>query len=252
MESLFIIFAAIVVYAIYVASSRAGRTTPDTTGSSRRYSARPPASRTAQEHTSVDLHDLLPREFVILDLETTGLSRVHDEIIEIGAIRVDLDGVDREDRAECPVFQTLVKPLNGIPEGATKINGITQEMLDQEGIELKEAMQQFMEFVGDLPLVTYNAALDMGFLWKAAERCDLTLSNRYDCALKRTRRAFPDLPNHKLTYIAELLQLPDDDTHRALGDCKRTVTVFVTSVSTLGTKVRWTHPPKTLQRRSSI
>jgi DNA polymerase III epsilon subunit family exonuclease len=157
-----------------------------------------------------DLSELLPKQFIVLDLETTGLSPTTDEIIEIGAIKVTL-GDERH-----LAMQTLVKPTRKLPPIITRITGITQAMIDADGIELESAMRQFMEFVGDLPLVTYNAEFDIGFLTVAAWQCGLVLENSYTCALKLARRAWPGLPNHKLVTVASVFNLPDNDQHRAL------------------------------------
>jgi DNA polymerase III epsilon subunit-like protein len=98
------------------------------------------------------LSKLLPSQFVVLDLETTGLSAERDEIIEIGAIRVVLDSQNHL------AFQTLVKPARKIPRKITSMTGITQKMVDEEGVPLEEALIQFKEFIADLPLVTFRAA----------------------------------------------------------------------------------------------
>jgi DNA polymerase III epsilon subunit-like protein len=68
---------------------------------------------------------LLPPRFVVLDLETTGLDPERNEIIEIGAIRVNRDS-DVHD-----TFRALVKPTRRIPKRITQINGISQEMVDR-------------------------------------------------------------------------------------------------------------------------
>lgn len=182
------------------------------------------------------LNELLPNQFVVVDLETTGLSSSTDEIIEIGAIKVSLDSNQHI------TFQTLVKPAVKLPRKIVEITGITQAMLDTDGIAPQEAIEQFIEFVGDLPLVTYNAAFDIGFLTNAYKRCGKTLINKYDCALKRTRRAWPEFPNHRLSYITTLMNLPQSNQHRALADCERTVYVYITSTSKLNQKVRWSKP----------
>ncbi len=184
----------------------------------------------------VVLSSLLPRQFVVLDLETTGLSPLADEIIEIGAIRVSLD-LDSH-----PTFQTLVKPQRRIPSKITQLTGITQAMVDEQGIELEDALAQFMEFIGDLPIVTFNAAFDMGFIYSAARRHGTAVTNRYTCALKRARRAWPGLPSHRLAYLAEVGKLPTDLPHRALGDCHRALLVFISATQELNTKVRWSKP----------
>lgn len=191
------------------------------------------APTTAPTESGIADFSMLPREFIVLDLETTGLSPERDEIIEFGAIRVTLDS------QTLPMFQSLVKPERRIPKHITEINGISQEMVDNDGRPLREVLTEFLEFIEDLPLVTFNAEFDMGFLQSAANKHGLAINNRYTCALKLARRAWPGLPSYRLTDLAKMGNLDDDDTHRALGDCKRTVIVFTSSASIIGKPIRW-------------
>jgi DNA polymerase III epsilon subunit family exonuclease len=190
---------------------------------------------------AVELSALLPKQFVVLDLETTGLNSSKDEIIEFGAIRVTLDSENQV------AFRTFVKPKKKVPRKITEITGITQEMVDNEGIHLGDALTQFIEFIGDLPLVTYNAEFDMGFLYSAARQHGVVINNRYTCALKRARRAWPGLESYRLVDMAKMGKLSDADTHRAVGDCMRALFVFTASTSTLGQKVRWSKPPADME-----
>lgn len=185
---------------------------------------------------SVLLAQLLPRQFVVVDLETTGLDSYADDIIEIGAIKYTIGETGHK------AIQCLVKPTVKLPKRIVEITNITDEMLDADGIEISVALEKFKEFVGDLPLVTYNAEFDIGFLHSAAERCGTTITNRYTCALKLTRRAFPGMPSYKLTEVSKLMKLTDISQHRALGDAERTITVFCVSTLKHGKKVRWTKP----------
>lgn len=191
------------------------------------------------EHTEPVLRvpgsPLLPEHFVFLDLETTGLSPDVDEIIEIGAIRFNRDGLYHA------TFSTLVKPEKLIPSRITEITGITQLMINESGIPLAEALSGFVEFIGDLPLVTFNAAFDMGFLWNAAKQQGFAIENRYACALQLSRRAWPGLPSHRLVDLAKIGNLSDEDTHRALGDCKRAAIIFASAVGTIGEQIRWSY-----------
>jgi DNA polymerase III subunit epsilon len=177
-----------------------------------------------------DGHDwsMLPEQFVVVDLETTGLSAEWDEIIEIGAIRATR-GTDVHD-----TFQVLIKPDKKVPKRITELTGISQEMVDSKGMALSEVLPQFLDFIGDRPLVAFNAPFDMGFLKNAAKKHNLTIKNRHSCALKMARRAWPGLPSYRLSELAKTMDLPDDDTHRALGDCHRAWIVYAAAAHTLG------------------
>ena len=177
----------------------------------------------------------LPEHFVFLDLETTGLSPELDEIIEIGAIRFSLD------QTEHATFSTLIKPQQRVPKRITEITGITQGMVNEHGVPLAEALSLFTNFIGDLPLVTFNADFDMAFLLNAAKLQSLVIENRYACALKLARRAWPGLSSYRLADLARLGKLDDEDTHRALGDCKRGLIIFASAVREIGEAIRWSH-----------
>jgi DNA polymerase III epsilon subunit family exonuclease len=180
-------------------------------------------------------HPLLPEQFVVLDLETTGLDPYLDEIIEFGAIRVNrVLGTQT-------AFRMLVRSERQLPELIKSITGITQAMVDRDGRPLAEALTDFMEFIGELPLVAYNAVFDIGFLQQAATRQGHPLKNKYACALKMARSAWPGLPSYKLVDLAKRRNLPDDDTHRALGDSKRALVIFMSAVEEVR-KVSWTTP----------
>jgi DNA polymerase III epsilon subunit-like protein len=159
-----------------------------------------------------------------------------DEIIEVAAIRVNRDS-DRHSS-----FQSLVKPVERVPKKITQITGITQAMVDNDGLPLSEVLVQLKEFIEDLPIVTFNAAFDMGFIWRAAKRHGVPMNNRYACALKIARRAYPGLPSYRLVDLAKMGNLSDENTHRALGDCKRTVPIFMASVMKIGDRIVWEVP----------
>lgn len=179
----------------------------------------------------------LPETFVVLDLETTGLSPGVDEIIEIGAIRATLGAKNHA------TFQTLVTPRREISQEASRINGITPRMADRDGRPADQSLREFSKFIGNLPLVTFNAPFDMGFLWSTGERYGVEIKNRYTCALQLSRRAWPSLSSHRLQDLARWTNLPADNTHRALDDSKRALQIFVTAVSTIGERVRWEYHP---------
>ncbi len=180
----------------------------------------------------------LPKEFVVLDLETTGLDPAMDEIIEVGAIRTN-----HETGARTP-FQDLVKPRQRVPRHITEMTGISQAMVESEGRDLPEVLADFVEFIQDLPLVTFNAPFDMGFLQNAARRHGIAINNSYTCALQMARRAWPELPSHRLVDLARIKNLPDDNTHRALGDCTRALLIFTAAARDYGGRIPWTAPQR--------
>jgi DNA polymerase-3 subunit epsilon len=183
--------------------------------------------RTVPQHRRSSKGFEIPGKFVVLDLETTGLSAQYNEIIEIGAILVDTQATQHL------AFQTLVRPSVPIPRNITALTGITQEMVDRDGVELTTALTQFVSFIGELPLVAFNAPFDMSFLEAAAARCGLSIGNPHSCALALARRAWPGLPSYKLSNLAKLGNLPLDNAHRSIGDCERAAVVYLAAASKL-------------------
>ena len=169
----------------------------------------------------------LPEEFIVFDLETTGLSPHDCEIIEIGAIKVNRDS------GEHITFQALVKPSIPIPSKITHITGITQKMINKDGEDIKTVIPEFLDFIGDLRLVAYNARFDMGFINAAIAKQGLKIKNPHSCALKMARRAWPDLESYKLVDVAERGGLSAKGNHRALKDAELTMTVYAAAAETL-------------------
>jgi DNA polymerase III epsilon subunit family exonuclease len=162
----------------------------------------------------------LPKEFMVVDLETTGLSSDTDHIIEIGVIRVNpLSNYHT-------TLQLFIKPSEPISAKITEITGITNGMLDKEGEPLDEAWKQFIEFIGELPLVFYNAPFDMGFIQKVANETGTPFHNEVIDALPMCRKAFPHFENHKLGTVARQFNISTSGAHRALKDCELTLHVY--------------------------
>ncbi len=172
----------------------------------------------------------VPERFVVFDLETTGLDAARHEIIEVGAIKVNRDSARHDG------FQCLVKPKKRISKRITQINGISQQMVNDEGEPLDAVLKDFVEFIEDLPLVSFNAEFDMGFLRAAASRHGITFRNHVSCALELARQAWPGRESYKLCDLARDGKLPSEGAHRALEDCKRTIFVYMGACARLSSR----------------
>jgi DNA polymerase-3 subunit alpha (Gram-positive type) len=162
----------------------------------------------------------LSGEFVVFDLETTGLSPGDNRIIEIGAVKLrNMQIVDE--------FVTFVNPQMVIPDGASKVNGITDDMVRDAPYE-NDALRAFTEFCGECKcLVAHNAAFDMGFLRSGLNRCGLPCDFAAVDTLALSRAAVPSLKSHKLSSMAEHYRLADNaNYHRAHDDAKITALLF--------------------------
>ena len=172
--------------------------------------------------------DHLPPEFVVFDLETTGLDASRHEIIEIAAIRYK-KGTTTQD-----TLQSFVKPTKRVPKKITDLTGITQEMVDAQGEPLVDVLKGFANFVGSCRLVTFNAEFDMAFLQAAARSSGTTeFGNPVSCALKMARRAWPGRKSYRLNDLASDGQFSQGTAHRALEDSRRALIVYAAAVAEL-------------------
>jgi DNA polymerase-3 subunit epsilon len=154
--------------------------------------------------------------FCIVDVETTGGSAADGAITEIGAVK--LRG------GEClGTFQTLVNPGRAIPPQIILLTGITEAMVGPAP-RMHEVLPAFLEFLGDAVLVGHNVRYDLSFLQAELERArQPPLANRSvdTCAMAR-RLVRDEVPNCKLSTLAERFRLPHRPSHRALDDALAT------------------------------
>lgn len=166
---------------------------------------------------------LVPDNYVVFDLETTGLNVERNKIIEIGALRIsNRTGLATVNAA---TFDTLIKIKGKVPDKITEITGISTDMLNAEGIPIEDALKEFMHFAQGLPLVAFNAKFDIAFLDVALQKADLPpRTNPSICALELARKAWPGKNSYKLTELTK--SITDVGAHRALADCQRALIVF--------------------------
>ena len=149
--------------------------------------------------------------FISFDLETTGTLSHIDEIIEIGAVYFENGKV--KDR-----FQSLVFIDKPIPEAATKVNGITDDMLKNQP-SIEEILPDFADFCKDHLIVAHNAPFDFQFLLRAIQEHRTTAPRGLvldTCQL--ARKSFPQLVNYKLSTLCDYLKIQGNSFHRASED----------------------------------
>ena len=149
-------------------------------------------------------------EYVAFDLETTGLSSQKDEIIEIGAVRM-------QGGKELARFQTFVNPRRRLEQKIVELTGITDAML-ADAPSIETVLPEFLEFVGDRVLVAHNADFDTGFIREACRKQGLPYGFTSVDTLILSQNLLPHLNKFKLDVVSNALSLPDFNHHRAGDD----------------------------------
>lgn len=154
-----------------------------------------------------------PSSYVVIDLETTGLSTEFDDIIEICAIRYKEDSLESS-------FSTLVKPKDRIPEFITELTGITNEMVS-DAPRIKQALQGLESFLyPDDIILGYNVNFDINFLYDNYEyELNHPFTNNFIDVMRIAKRLEPTLSNHKLETLSSHYGI-DSNHHRAEADCE--------------------------------
>lgn len=156
---------------------------------------------------------------VVLDVETTGLQRGHDRIVELSAYKFESSFTPTQR------FSTLIYPNMEIPAQATKINNITNEMV-KDSPTFSQIKDQFTTFIDGCNIAGYNVRFDLEFLYCSGISLDKSV-NYYD-VLEFARKSIGkrEIVNYKLTTVAKYLCIQTPPTHRSLADAYATAKVF--------------------------
>jgi DNA polymerase-3 subunit epsilon len=148
---------------------------------------------------------------IYFDTETTGIKSEKDRIIEIAAYCSTSD----------TSFSTLINPQCPIPQEATNIHNITDEMVSNAPTFEKVA-HEFINFCkGPCALIAHNMdAFDKLFLEAEFNRAGIEVPSNwlFVDTLKWSRRYRPDLPRHSLQFLREIFEIEENNAHRALDD----------------------------------
>jgi DNA polymerase III epsilon subunit family exonuclease len=178
--------------------------------------------RPAEEAAVADVR-LSQAEFVVVDLETTGLSLSRSSILEIGAVRVSRSRPTGR-------FQTLVRPPAPLSRAIADLTGIDDAMV-AEAPELRPAVGAFrrwLERAGPAPFVAHNARFDAGFVKRALADLGLPpLRVPVLCTQRLARRILPDLGRYNLDRVCAHFGIRNPARHRALGDARATAALLV-------------------------
>ncbi len=158
-------------------------------------------------------------DYTIVDIETTGLSPLRDEIIELSALKV------RQNRI-VDKFSSLVKPSGIINSFISSLTGITNDMV-KEAPDLKNTLLSFRQFLADDCIVGHNVNFDYRFLQHNIEKhLGESLRNGKQDTVKLARKFCPNLPSYKLSNLAKHFNIDIEGHHRALKDCEITYDVY--------------------------
>lgn len=180
---------------------------------------------------------LFPDEYVVIDIETTGLSPKCDHIIELAAVRIkngepvdtyttlvqppEIDYDDLYDDLyddEYDEYEVPDAPIY-ISDFISQLTGITNEMLI-DAPRIDDVIGDYISFIGDSIIMGQNVNFDINFIYdNALEVLGIEFKNNFCDLLRITRRLFPDFENHKLETIAEMFGIEFEGHHRAEVDC---------------------------------
>ena len=161
-----------------------------------------------------------PHNYVIIDIEMTGLALSKDSIIEIAGLRVINDQIEN-------TFSSLIQPEDySLKEEISTLTGITEEMLSTAPA-FPSIQKDLSAFIGDSPLVGHNILIDIQFLNKTMlEHGYTAFDNDYVDTLPLSQKLFPEFIHHRLTDMALYYGITVEGAHRALQDCYITKKCF--------------------------
>ena len=174
-----------------------------------------------------------PEEYVVIDIETTGLNPNLNEIIELSALHV-LNGIITDK------FTSLVNPGIIISPDITELTGITNRMV-RRSPKLNEIFCDYRDFIGSYPILGHNVTFDIRFINHACLTChERIVDNLYFDTLKISRILYPTLKYHRLCDLPEVLHVPYENkkAHRSLYDCKTTQACYMAMLKIIN-KNKW-------------
>jgi DNA polymerase III subunit epsilon len=166
--------------------------------------------------------------YVILDLETTGGTPLHDRIIEIALIRF-------EEGMESDRWETLVNPGMPISPFITRLTGISNGMA-QDAPSFEEVAHKLYSFLEGAVLAAHNVRFDYGFLKNEYRRRGALLQHRVLCTVRLSHKLYPQHKGHGLDGIVQRHGLHTDVLHRAMGDVELVVAYLEVARRELGSR----------------
>lgn len=174
-------------------------------------------SNASKFHKSRNFQRIKVREsiktYVIIDIETDGLNFRENKIIEIGALKVEGEKISQ--------FHRLIKVEQELPIHISSLTGITLDLLEMKGVDLSDAIHEFINFIGENILVGYNINFDISFLNNSLKQLKRTpLNNRILDIQAIVKKEQPFLESYSLQNVLESYGVEEIVPHRALEDAK--------------------------------
>lgn len=161
---------------------------------------------------------MIPYDFTVLDLETTGLNPKTDKIIEIGAVRV-------RDGEITGRFNRLVNPGRKLEKRIIDLTGISDQDLSKAPY-IEEILPELLSFIGEDILVGHRILFDYSFIKRAAVNLKLSFEKSGIDTLKIARKYLPDLESRRLPFLCEYYGIPLQ-AHRAVNDAEATARLYL-------------------------
>ena len=162
----------------------------------------------------------LPDDYVVIDLETTGLMPSFDSIIEIGAIRCVRD-------VEVARFHSFVSVDFPLDPFIVAHTGITDAML-KGAPNIKRVLPRLLSFIGDSVLIAHNANFDVNFIYDdAAKLLGVNFTNDFVDTMRLAKKCDLSVEDHKLITLAGYFGISQNIAHRSVADCETTHALYV-------------------------
>lgn len=158
-------------------------------------------------------------EYVVFDIETTGLSPRYNKIIEIGAVKIKNGKIQ-------DTFSEFINPEVPIPYTITKLTSITDQMV-MEAPTIDEILPKFMEYVGDAILVAHNASFDTGFIKEFCKQLDIPFDSTIMDTMTLAHVLIPELGKYTLDRLCKQFNVSLEHHHRACDDAAATAEIFL-------------------------
>lgn len=159
-----------------------------------------------------------PSDYTVIDIETTGLSAIKNDIIEISALKIRNDEITEK-------FSSLINPQIHINSFISQLTGITDEMVEKAPL-ITEVLPLFTKFLADDCILGHNVNFDIKFICdKLKKHFNQDLKNNYTDTMKLAKKYYK-FPSNKLSYLAEKFGISTQGHHRALNDCIMTYEIY--------------------------